>query len=211
MKLKNLALSAIFLAAFSFAASAQLCGQFGVTLNVYGNDMKPVTGYSVKIVPWLKDELNGDKFAPVADKPGVSEIKLLEGHVITGNYKLQVSAPGYTTQEKSINFPHCTRLSYDMVLLKKGEKRAMTEGHITDEEGRSVNYIWTTFTSYADNSAHSVSTDFLGNFELKLKPGDYEITFNSRGYLPLKTKKFTVPETGKATFNLLLRDKNEYQ
>ena len=125
MKLLNLIFAIIFLAAFSMTASAQLCGQFGVTLNVYDNDLKPVANHSIKIVPWLKDEMNGAKFEPVAGKPGTSEIKLFEGHVITGNYKIIVSAPGFLETEKTITFPHCTRLSYDVLLLRKKEKYAM--------------------------------------------------------------------------------------
>jgi hypothetical protein len=208
MKTFHLILAFIFLAAFSLTASAQLCGQFGVTLNVYDNDLKPVTNHSVKIVPWLKDEMNGDKFELVPGQPGTSELKLLEGHVITGNYKIFVSAPGFLETEKAITFPHCVRLSYDILLLRKKEKNATVTGHIADDEARSVNYIWVTFTNYADESTRSVSTDFMGNYELKLKPGDYKITFNSKGYLPLKTKKFTVPESGKAVFNLALRSKD---
>lgn len=201
-------LSIFLVTGYFSAASAQLCGQFGVTLNVYDNDLKPVADHSVKIVPWLKDEMKGDKFEPVPDKPGTSEIKLLEGHVITGNYKINVSAPGFLPVEKTLTFPHCTRLTYDILLLRKKEKYASVTGHITDNEGRSVNYIWVTFTNYADESTRSVSTDYMGNYEMKLKPGDYKITFNSRGYLPLRTQKFTVPESGKAVFNLLLRPRD---
>ncbi len=207
MKTFHLIFAFIFLAAFSFTASAQLCGQFGVTLNVYDNDLKPVENASVKIVAWLKDEMKDSKFAPVADKPGALEIKLLEGHVITGNYKLIVSAPGFLDSEKTTTFPHCTNLSYDVLLLRKKEKYATVTGRVADEEGRPVNYIWVTFTNYADESTRGVSTDYTGVYELKLKPGDYKITFRTKSYLPLRTQKFTVPENGKAVFNLLLRDK----
>ncbi len=210
MKFLTLLLVAGLIAVFSPVASAQLCGSFGVTLNVYDNELKPVTGHTVKIVPWLKDELSGKTFEAVEDKPGASEIKLLEGHVIIGNYKVIVSAPGFLDTEKSINFPHCVRVSYDILLLKKKEKRAVVSGHLTDEEGRSVPYIGVTFTSYADKTARSVSTDFMGNYELKLKPGDYRITFLKGSYLPLKTQKFTVPPDGSAVFNLLLRSKTSY-
>jgi hypothetical protein len=208
MKFINLTFAIIFIAASSFAASAQLCGQFGVTLNVYDNEMKPVTGHSVQIVPWLKNEMKGDKFVPVADTPGASEIKLLEGHVITGNYKIVVSAPGFLNTEKTLTFPHCARLTYDILLLKKKEKYRLTSGHVTDEEGRSVNYVGITFTSYADGSTRSVSTDFMGNYEMKLKPGDYKITFSGKSFMPLKTQKFNVPENGEIVINLLLRAKN---
>src|ERR1044072_2880131 len=207
MKLSNFGIALLFAAASCFSAPAQLCGQFGVTLNVYDNDLKPVENPSVKIVPWLKDEMKGDKFEPVADKAGALEIKLLEGHVITGNYKILVSAPGFLETEKTITFPHCTNLSYDILLLRKKEKYAIVSGRVADEEGRPVNYIWVTFTNYADESTRSVSTDYAGVYELKLKPGDYKITFRTRSYLPLKTQKFTVPENGKAVFNLLLRKK----
>ncbi len=208
MKIINFLSAFIFLAAFSLTASAQLCGQFGVTLNVHDNDLKPVANPSVKIVAWLKDEMNDSKFAPVADKPGALEIKLLEGHVITGNYKLIVSAPGFLDTEKTTTFPHCTNLSYDVLLLRKKEKYAIVSGRVADEEGRPVNYIWVTFTSYADETTRGVSTDYTGVYELKLKPGDYKITFRTKSYLPLRTQKFTVPESGKAVFNLLLRKKS---
>jgi len=197
----------LLIAGFSNIANAQLCGRFGVTLNVYDNDLKPVVDHSIKIVPWLKDEMKGKAFEPVPDKPGTSEIKLLEGHIVTGNYRVIVSAPGFLPAEKTITFPHCARLSYDILLLRKKEKNAVVSGHITDEEGRPVNYIWVTFTSYANGSTRSVSTDYMGNYEMKLKPGDYKITFQTHSYLPLKTQKFTVPESGKAVFNLLLRSK----
>ena len=207
MKYLRFATALLFITLGYFTASAQLCGQFGVTLNVHDNDMKPIPDHSIKIVPWLKDEMDGDKFAPVADKPGTSEIKLLEGHVITGNYKIVVSAPGFLPTEKTITFPHCVRLSYDVLLLRKKEKNHIVSGHIADDQGRSVNYIWVTFTSYADESTRSVSSDYMGNYELKLKPGDYRITFRTNAYLPLKTQKFTVPEKGEAVFNLSLRSK----
>jgi hypothetical protein len=205
--LTSIFLAIIFLAVFSSAADAQLCGTFGVTLNVYDNDMKPVDGATVRIVPWARDELSGDKFAPVAGTPGALEMKLSEGHVITGNYKLFVSAPGFIETEKSVSFPHCVRLSYDVLLLRKKEKYRIVNGHVADDQGRSVNYISVTFTDLADKTARTVSTDFAGIFELKLKPGDYKITFPTNYYLPLKTKKFTVPADGEATFNLGLRSK----
>jgi 5-hydroxyisourate hydrolase-like protein (transthyretin family) len=210
MKFLNLIIAFIFIAGFITAASAQVCGSFGVTLNVYDNDLKPVADHSVKIVPWLKDELRGKTFEPVKDTPGASEITLLEGHIVTGNYRVIVSAPGFLPTEKTITFPHCTRLLYDILLLRKKEKNAVVTGHITDEEGRPVNYIWVTFVSYANGSTRSVSTDYMGNYELKLKPGDYKITFHTNSYLPLKTQKFTVPADGKAVFNLLLRSKQSY-
>lgn len=211
MKLLHLLIPFLGFFIFVSSAPAQLCGQFGVTLNVHDNDLKPVTDHTVKIVPWLKDELRGKEFEPVADTPGSSEIKLLEGHVMIGNYKVIVSAPGFLETEKSINFPHCLRLSYDILLLRKKEKYRVVTGHISDEEGRSVPYIGVTFTALADKTiTRTVSTDFQGNYELKLKPGDYKITFLKSSYLPLKTQKFTVPPDGSAVFNLSLRAKNTY-
>jgi hypothetical protein len=204
--IKNILLLAIIFSALGIFANAQLCGSFGVTLNIHDNDLKPVTGYTIRILPWDKDELKGDKFQPAADKPGTAEIKLLEGHVVTGKYKLTISAPGFIDTEKSMTFPHCTRLSYDVLMLRKKEKYRTVTGHITDDQGRSVAYAGITFTG-ADGTERYISSDFIGNYEIKLKPGSYKLAMRSTYYVPFIREKFVVPEDGRLEFNVLLKSK----
>jgi hypothetical protein len=206
MRIFYFVIAFIFIGALSFNTNAQLCGQFGITLNIHDNDLKPVTDHSIKVVPWLKDELKGKTFEPVADKPGTSEIKLLEGHVITGNYKLIVSAPGFFPTEKALTFPHCTRLSYDILLLRKKEKYRVVSGHIGDSEGKSVAYAGVTFTD-AEGAERFVSADFLGNYEIKLKPGKYTLKSRSTYYEPYINEKLLVPSDGKLEFHFALRAK----
>jgi hypothetical protein len=203
MKFFYLIVAFIFIAVFSFSASAQLCGSFGVTLNVHDNELNPVKDHTIRIVPWLKDELKGKVFEPVPDKPGASEIKLSEGHVVIGKYKIIVSAPGFLDTEKAIDFPHCIRLSYDILLLKKKEKYRTVTGHVSDDEGRSANYIGVTFTG-EDGASRSVSTDFIGNYEIKLKPGKYTVTVKKSRLSPYENKKFMVPADGKIELRIAL-------
>ena len=190
--------TSIFIAAAFFlvpmGVSAQVCGTFGVTLNVHDNDMKPVADHTIRIVPWLKDELEGTKFEPVADKPGTSQLKLEEGRVLINNYKVTVSAPGFLETEKSINFPHCVRHTYDILLLRKKDKYRITNGRVTDTDGLNVKYLDLTFTNYEDKSARTVSTDFNGNFEVKLKPGDYRITFATGAWFAATGQENFYPE-----------------
>lgn len=203
MKFFYLIVAFIFIAVFSVTSQAQLCGSFGVTLNVHDNDLSAIRDHSIKIVPWLKDELKGKVFEPVADKPGASELKLSEGEVITGKYKIIVSAPGFLPTEKAIDFPHCTRLSYDILLLRKKEKYRTVTGHISDNEARSANYVVITFTG-EDGTARSVSTDFIGNYEIKLKPGKYIVTVKKNRLSPYENKKFLVPADGKIELHIRL-------
>jgi hypothetical protein len=189
---------------FALPVSAQLCGSYGVTISVYDNDLKPVEAYVTEVIPLAKDELRSAKFEPVADTPGASELKLFEGHMVAEKYKLIVSAPGFQSFEKTLTFPHCTRLSYDILLVKAWQKRAVTSGKITDENGAAVPYAGVTFAG-ADKTERFVSSDSEGCYELRLKPGDYVVEARKMYHHITKVEKLVVPAYGRALLDLKMK------
>ncbi len=211
MKKFPVVFSIFLIAAFSSAASAQLCGSFGVKLNIHDSQFNALKNASVEIVAPDKkaDKLPGKsylrpehQFKPGDD--GVMELRLGEGLILEDDYKLVITAPGYLTQEKTVDFPHCVWLSYDVTMLKNGEKSALVTGAVTLEHGKPVPYAGITFTG-ADRSEKHVNADQNGHYEIKLKPGDYTVEALRPYHHITKVEKFTVPAGGQAALDLKMK------
>ena len=184
-----------FIAAFSVTVEAQLCGSFGVTLHVMDRDQNPVLNHLVKIEPLGKDELRGKKFEPLSDPAGTSELKLSEGHEVSGQYRVTVSAPGFQDAKKIITFPHCVWLSYDIVLFKYEQPRTLVEGSLVNEKGEAVPYARLTFIA-ADKTERAVNADFAGKYEIRLTSGVYIVEAKLMYHHITRVEGLIVPANG---------------
>lgn len=195
----------IFIASgLALTSAAQGCEKYGVTLNVHDNELNPVPGATFRVVPWLKDELKGKTFVPVAEKPGASRLELAGDHSVTGNYKVFITAPGFLENEKAITFPNCAQLSHEVLLLKKKEKRAVLEGKIGDDKGRSVAYAQITFVGDGQPE-RTINADYMGYYEIKLKPGDYKMRIRKNSYETFVNNNMKIPKDGKLEFHVRMR------
>jgi hypothetical protein len=198
----------LLLGGLSTAANAQLCGYFGVTLDIHNLKLAPVKNAAVKIImPAYKQE-GKEYLRPehkfVRDKDGEMKLTLSEGLVLSDDYKVIISAPGYLTQERMLSFPHCVRLRHDITMLKAGEKRSLVAGNIVNENGKAVPYAGVNFVS-AGGDETFVNADRSGHFEIALKPGDYGVESRLMYYHTTKVKKFTVPAGGAAALDLKMK------
>ncbi|MEO6393103.1 MAG: carboxypeptidase-like regulatory domain-containing protein [Pyrinomonadaceae bacterium] len=183
---------------------AQVCGGFYVKLSIHDEDSRPVKTSSIAIVPLVKDELNGKKFE-VADGPsGTAEMKLLEGQVILEKYKLVISAPGFADTEKIVQFPHCKRIWYDVLMLRPGVKRTRVSGQVTSENEPQLYGSHVIFTG-ADKVERATESDFEGNYEIKLIPGEYAVTVKATNHDPYQLDRFIVPSDGEAQLDVRLQ------
>jgi hypothetical protein len=211
MKSLNLIFAFILLAAFSITAPAQLCGYFGVTLDIHNAKLTAVNNASVKII-MPERKLPGKSYLrpehqfvrAKGDKDGQLKLILTEGLELADDNKVVVSAPGYLPLEMMLSFPHCVRLTHDVTMLEAGEKKAVVSGSIKDENGKAVAYAGVHFVS-AGGREKMVNADRHGHFELGLEPGDYTVESNLMYYHTTKVAKFTVPAGGTATLDLKMK------
>lgn len=211
MKKFPVVFSILLIAAFSSAASAQLCGWFGVKLDIHDSRFNALKNASVQIIGPEKaaKKLPGKSYLRPEHKfklneDGEMELRLGEGLVLYDDYKIVISAPGFLTREKTVDFPHCVWVSYDVTMLKKGEKSALVSGAVTLAHGKPVPYVGITFTG-ADKSEKFVNADRNGRYEIKLKPGDYTVEARAPYHHITKVEKFTVPAGGQVALDLKMK------
>jgi hypothetical protein len=167
-------------------------------------DQNPVLNHLVKIEPLGKDELRGKKFEPLSDPAGAAELKLSEGHMVSDQYRITVSAPGFQDAKKVITFPHCVWLSYDIVLFKYEQPRTLVDGGLLNENGEAVPYAQLTFIA-ADKTERKVNADFAGKFEIRLAPGVYVVESKLMYYHITRVEGLIVPANGQKRLDLPLQ------
>lgn len=209
MKTSYLIVAFIFIATFSSIASAQYCGGYSVKVFVHDSDLEPVKNIALKLTPLGKDELDGAKFEPATYSAGVFELKLRENGIsLKEKYKLEISARGFGNVEKVITFPYCQDLVHYILLLKPGQARAVVSGKVADEDGELVSYARMIFTA-ADKTQRTVNADIDGNYEIRLKPGDYAVKIYSVGSIFLLEQNVTVPPGGGAVLDPKIKGKEK--
>lgn len=202
-----LVLALALLALSSGTAAAQLCGSYGVTLNVHDSNLKPVTSFTVNVESMGKDQLAGARFISNPDEPGTAQLKLPEGREISDTYRVAITAAGFQPVVRSLRFPHCVRLKYDVLLVKPGQPTDLVTGKFTDNTGAAVPFAGVTFTA-ADKSERFVNADPEGYFEIKLAPGVYTVETALMYHHITRVENFMVPPSGPAKLDLKLKKQN---
>lgn len=200
-------LAVAVLAIASGSASAQLCGSYGVTLAIHDANLKPVTGFAVNVEPTGKDQLAGARFKSNPDEPGTAELKLPEGREVSDTYRVAISAAGYQPVVKSLRFPNCVRLTYDVLLVKPGQATDLVTGKFTDNTGAAVPFAGVTFTA-ADKTERFVNADPDGNFAIKLALGVYTVETAIMYHHITRVENFMVPPSGPTKLDLKLKKQN---
>lgn len=201
MRIIHLLVAFILVIGVFVSARAQLCGAYEVKLVIHDEDLNQVKDRSIDIVPLVKDELKGKTFTP---EPGGMSLNLQEGHVIREKYKVIIGAPGFDDTERIVQFPHCKRISYDILMVKRGAKRTRVSGQLENENGSPLGGGRIIFLR-ADKVERSTETDFDGNYETKLEPGEYSIEVNLTDHEPFRLDRFIVPADGEAQLDVLLQ------
>jgi hypothetical protein len=193
----------LILAFLPISASAQLCGKFGVRLNVHDAQLKPIDGVNITLSHPEKREADKGKqylrpehkFVAQAGSLATFTLTLSEGLQVSDPYPVGVSAPGYITLFKNLRFPHCLWITYDITLRKEGEADTETYGTIYDELGAVVKYGKITFTT-KDGQKREVFTNDLGRYHIQLLPGDYTVSAEKMYYHTTRIEKLSVPAAG---------------
>ena len=100
-------------------ANAQLCGDYPTTVKIFAADKKKIENAAIKIVPQAENELGRTRF--VRDRKDFSKfvITFQEGRKLKNKYKLVITAKGFLSVEKIIEFPHCTDQNFEIYLERK--------------------------------------------------------------------------------------------
>lgn len=136
--MKNFLLKLIFLSVFAFLfaieTNAQLCGRYSTFISVSNTEGKPIKNAEIELTAIEKDRTNGEKFVR-RENPSEFSITFNEGHMVSGTYKITVSAKGYKTHEFETRFPHCQRRNFILKLAKSN-----SDAVNNFEEIREINF-----------------------------------------------------------------------
>lgn len=188
----------ILYAGFVIEANAQLCGTYSTTFYVKNEAGQPVKNVRFKINP-LKGEnyafgsnLDSDK-----NDPSQYSISFNEGHVVKGRYNVVVSAPGFSDAKREIEFPHCMRPKYEVVLKPAAAKSVIREMvEIRGELWKDKNRLGSVAISATDNAGKIFKTraDKEGLYDLNLPLGNYTLVYEKTGYKTLKIVNVIINE-----------------
>lgn len=108
---------------FGSTAHAQLCGEYGMKITVAGQSGKAVEGVGVQFKPNLIKKRRTLARDPIDAR--IYRVLILEGDIVKGSYELRVSAPGFKTHSRRVEFPHCKRQSVEVRLLQTARVRGL--------------------------------------------------------------------------------------
>lgn len=137
--MKSFLYKIIFVSAFAFLSAvqinAQLCGKYATFILIETAEGKPVDNAVVRLIPLGKNETLGETFVREGKKRSEFSITFNEGHILSGKYKIIISAEGFKTHEFETGFPHCERRNF---ILKLEKSNSRTENDL--EEIREINF-----------------------------------------------------------------------
>jgi hypothetical protein len=197
----------------STASSAQLCGSFGIKLDIHDTALKPVKGVKIKIVEPATKLEGGEylrpeqQFEAVPGRPGQWQISLGEGLEAAEGYGIEITAKDFVKQERPITFPHCKRIEYDITMLKPNENAGLLTGKVIDETGDPVPYAEMTFYD-SEGLRRNINADPNGRYEIKLKPGTYRIESELEYFHMTRVKKLIVAAGAAGTAALDIKMKS---
>lgn len=184
-----------------FETNAQLCGQYGTTLKVSDEAGNPMPNPKFEITPLQgKNELLGKTFVRDDYYPPPSYmISFPEGYQIRGKYRVVVSAKGYTTAQKELEFPHCSRIKYEVVLKPQRTESVsffLELVQISGElwTGKKRNGLVNLTATDSTGKTYKTKADKNGTYMLDLPLGKYTFLYEKSGYETLKVENVNIEE-----------------
>lgn len=195
--MKSFSLKLIFVSALAFAfaiqTNAQLCGKYSTTLQIKTAEGKPIENAVIQLLPIEKDETKGKTFARDEKDYSKFSIWFFEGHQLTANYKLMISADGFKTLEKKIRFPHCERQTFEMQLEAKSQTEpAILSGTVFDDKGAVIPQTKISFTD-SKGKVFKTFTNDDGVYSIELSEGKYKVEFNKENFSPYRIENYYIP------------------
>jgi hypothetical protein len=205
---------------FAAGANAQVCGQFTTTLMVKTEDNKAVENSVVQLVALGKDETKNKTFVRDETDRSKFSITFNEGHVMSGKYKIIVSADGFETAEKEVGFPHCKHQYFEFNLKAVKSNEAILTGTVYAPNGAvipgakitAVNQKWGKFEARTNDEGIYVLNLSFNLYDSKtasnFKIAKYEITVESVGFKKSIAREFLFVQSylGKMQFDIALEE-----
>lgn len=162
---------------FAGVANAQLCGQFTTTLTVKSEENKAIENSVVQLLPLGKDETKNKTFVRDENDRSKFSVTFSEGHMVSGKYKVIVSADGFETAEKEIAFPHCKDQNFEFKLKAIKANTAILSGTVYDANGAVIPGAKVTAVN-SKGEKFETRTNVSGEYILKLPFSEYDSTAN---------------------------------